>query len=272
MQHRIAVLGASLVLIWTSAQSASAQVQVTTVPDVTLELGINQQVVDDGHSAIGRSQPSAIWVEPLAGLPVSAAIAAYDVLDDGIGRTRLVSFESDVLLPGPLVARRGDVVSVVGAGIFAMHLDVSTIGVPVGVITDALVSIGNELFLSFDGTVVLGGGVVAADEDLVRWNGAAFTLAFDGSAAGVDPALDLDAADRMDASWALSFDAGGVVAGIAFADEDVLAYSPSAAAWNPTPVFKGAFVDPDWIAGDVQAIAVPEPDTIVLLAAGGLTL
>jgi hypothetical protein len=252
--------------------AASAQIRVTTSPDVTLELGTNLQAVDDGRLAIGSSQPSAVYVPPFSGIPASAAIAAYDVLDDGIGATSLLSFESDVELPGAILARRGDVVAVVGSGSYSILLDASAVGIPDGVVTDALASVGPDLVLSFDGTVDLGGGLIAADEDLVRWNGAAFVLAFDGSAAGLDESLDLDAVDRTGNIWAVSFDTGGIVNGVPFQDEDVLAYSNVAGAFSPNLVFEGAAVDPDWAAADVEAFAVPEAGTIEMLGWGGLVL
>jgi hypothetical protein len=177
-----------------------------------------------------------------------------------------------VLLPGGILARRGDVVSVIGTGTYAIVFDARAVGIPDGIATDALVSLGPDLVLSFDGTVDLGGGVVAADEDLVRWNGAAFALVFDGSAAGLDESLDLDAADRTENFWALSFDTGGIVNGVSFLDEDVLAYSPITGAWSPNRVFEGAAVDPDWAAADLEAFAVPEAGAAAMLASGGLLL
>lgn len=272
MQLRIDLFWIVFLLLSIGVSAASAQIRVTTSPDVTLELGTNLQVVTDDRFAIGFSQPSGVYVPPLSGLPESAAIAAYAVLDDGVGATSLLTFESDVPLPGGIVARRGDVVAVDGSGAFSIQLDASAIGIPDGFVTDALVSDGLALYLSFDATVALPGGVLAADEDLVRWDGAAFALAFDGSAVGVDPSLDLDAADRTDGFWAVSFDAGGIVAGVPFADEDVLAYSPAAGSWSPNLVFEGAAVDPNWAAGDVEAFAVPEAGIVTMLASGTLLL
>lgn len=269
MHDRIRILLAVVPwLLVTTAMQAAAQIRIEVAPDVTLELGSNHQVVDDGHVANGGAVPSPVWVEPLTGVPAGAAIAAYDVLDDGVGATRLFSFESDVELPGGLVARRGDVVAVLGSGSYSMQLDVSTIGIPNGVVTDALASVGTALFLSFDRTIDLGGGIVAADEDLVRWDGAAFALAFDGSAAGLDPAIDLDAVDRTGNAWAFSFDTGGEVSGIPFADDDVLTWSPATGAWNPVPIYRGAAIDSDWESGDVAAIAVPEANALAMAATG----
>lgn len=272
MQHRIELFWIVFLLLSTGVSAASAQIRVTTSPDVTLELGTNLEVAGDDQVAIGASQTSTVYVPPIPGLPESSAIAAYAVLDDGIGATSLFTFESDVPLPGGIVARRGDVVAVDGTGALSIQLDASAIGIPESVVTDALVSDGPALYLSFDGTVALPGGVLAADEDLVRWDGAAFALAFDGSAVGVDPSLDLDAADRTDGAWALSFDAAGIVGGVPFADEDVLAFSPAAGAWSPNLVFEGAAVDPDWAGGDLVAFAVPEAGFVAMLASGTLLL
>jgi hypothetical protein len=71
--------------------------------------------------------------------------------------------------------------------------DATSAGLPGGVATDATPLSADALLLSFDTTVDLGGGLVAADEDFVRWNGSSFPLAFDGSAEGLGTAPDIDA-------------------------------------------------------------------------------
>ena len=82
---------------------------------------------------------------------------------------------------------------------------------------------GGGLHLSFDTTVDLGSGVIAADEDLVLFLGGGFVLSFDGSAAGLDPALDLDAANvQPDGSFVLSLDQAGTIGGVVFDDDTVL--------------------------------------------------
>jgi hypothetical protein len=94
---------------------------------------------------------------------------------------------------------------------------------PVGPEIDALGSDGQDLILSFD-TGVLLDGTAYADEDLVRLSAGSFSLYFDGSAAGVPATLDVDGAELLeDGTLLLSLDGSGVIAGVTFSDEDILA-------------------------------------------------
>ena len=86
--------------------------------------------------------------------------------------------------------------------------------------------------LSFD-TAVAFAGFTAEDEDLVRVSDSSFSLFFDGSAAGVAPGLDLDAAERLsNGHLLLSFDGSGSLGGVSFDDEDVLEHDPDAGTWE----------------------------------------
>lgn len=92
---------------------------------------------------------------------------------------------------------------------------------------------------------------MAADEDLVRWNGASFSMAFDGSAAGLDSSLDIDAAQDLGGnSFAMSFDTTGEIGGIVFADEDVVRFDGT----NWTLVFDGSAANSNWAAADLDAV------------------
>ncbi|MBN1478329.1 hypothetical protein JXA47_16355 [Candidatus Sumerlaeota bacterium] len=53
------------------------------------------------------------------------------------------------------------------------------------------------IFFSLDTDVVLD-GTLYADEDIIQWDGTAFSMAWDGSAWGVPPEVDLDALDVVD--------------------------------------------------------------------------
>ena len=76
---------------------------------------------------------------------------------------------------------------------YTLEFDATAKGIPLGVMIDAVSEIGpNDLLLSFDVTVALG-GITAAPEDLVRFHNGAFGLFFDGSVAGVPAGLNLDA-------------------------------------------------------------------------------
>jgi hypothetical protein len=126
---------------------------------------------------------------------------------------------------------------------------------------------GSDLLLSFDTTVDLGGGLVAADEDVVQWSGASFSLVFDGSAEGIAEGLDLDGAhDAGGGALGLSFDASGSVGGVSFDDEDVLLFDAAGPSWSL--VYDGSAQHAELTAADVEAIALPEPDQLALLVGG----
>ena len=128
---------------------------------------------------------------------------------------------------------------------------------PAGTGVDAGTVDGSDLLVSFDVTVPLS-GTLFADEDLARWDGAGFSLAFDGSAAGVDPALDLDGAHRLtNGHLLLSFDGFGAVGGLSFADEDVLERDPVGGTWELASDASLAY--PGWPPADAQAVAAREP-------------
>ena len=112
---------------------------------------------------------------------------------------------------------------------FSKVFDSVAAGVPPGVNVDAVSrDADGDLLLSFDVTVALS-GVTFDDEDLALYDGQDFSLFFDGSAAGVPTALDLDGADflKFVGKLALSFDGSGEIDGVFFDDEDVLEYDTS---------------------------------------------
>ena len=124
------------------------------------------------------------------------------------------------------------------------------------------------MLLSFDTTVDLG-TVVAADEDLVRWDGADFSIALDGSAVGIDETLDVDAGqDLGSGQFLISLDTTGTVGGITAADEDILRFDGS--AWSLE--FDASAADPDWAAADLDAMMVPEPGFALSIGLGLLSV
>jgi len=162
----------------------------------------------------------------------------------------------------------GNTVGFNGIGVYMREATNSTVeGNFVG--TDAVAEADGDLLLSFDITVDLS-GLVPDDEDLVRWDGASFTLALDASAAGIDEALDLDGAEHRGTSrYALSFDQSGMVDGINFDDEDVLELDGP--DWSL--IFDGSAEDSEWAAADMDALSVvPEPGLGALLGSGAAML
>jgi len=131
---------------------------------------------------------------------------------------------------------------------------------------DAVSARGNELLLSFDATVTLDGQTVHP-EDLVTFDGSHFSLRFDGSAAGVPEGLDLDAAHYLGAGIvAMSFDGSGNLPGVVFEDEDVLEYDLLVGTWEIG--YDGSAMHAAWGASNLDAVALPEPGSPVLLVSG----
>jgi hypothetical protein len=203
----------------------------------------------------------------LGTLPEASDLSAYHALAGG---DHLLSFDITVALAGGVTAHPGDVVRYDGS-IYTLEFDASAESVPDGVVTDAVtMSAGGNLVLSFDTTVALDGSTYP-DEDLVELNGATFSSYFDGSAAGLDSALDIDGAHVFGSSGnlALSFDTSGSIGGVDFDDEDVLEYDPAGPTWEMA--WDASAERTDWEAGaDVNAVFfVPEPSQLLMLAAGG---
>jgi hypothetical protein len=249
----IAIAGVLLV-----SSIALAQDAISISPDTAIVLGVTNQTTADHDVAVDNLVGMAMLTN-LGALPPNCDVTAYAVLSIG---DRLFACDVSVELPGPVVARRGDVIRF-NRTTYTIELDSRAAGGPSGAVADAVAG-GSSLLLSFDTTVDLG-GVIAEDEDLVRWDGMSWSLAFDASAAGIDPPLDLDAASYLGGStYAASFDGSGSVGGVSFDDEDVLQYDGQ--TW--TLVFDGSAQDADWAGADLDAVALPEPSEALLLLAG----
>jgi hypothetical protein len=170
------------------------------------------------------------------------------------GGAQLFSLDRAVVLAGSLAVGPEDVVRYAG-GSYTLEFDGSAKGLAPGVGVDAVTLSGGKLVLSFDATVTLG-AVTADDEDLVRFDGSAFTLFFDGSARGVPGGLNLDAAHVLNGNrLAMSFDGSGSLPGVVFADEDVLEYDVLEDAWEIT--YDGSAEHPGWDAPNLDAVALP---------------
>jgi len=199
--------------------TATAQQIVSASPDVTIDLGAGVNAADE--DVVVDNQLGVVLLENLGALPDASDVIALAVDVNG---DRLVAFDTTTSLAGGVVARPGDVVRYDGTS-YSIEFDALAAGVPSGVMTDACSISNNGLLLSFDTTVDLGNGLVAADEDVVDWNGTSFSLVFDGSARGLDPALDVDAVHGLGGGvFQLSFDTAGQITGLAFDDEDVMRF------------------------------------------------
>jgi hypothetical protein len=203
----------------------------------------------------------------LGNIPTTVNVTAYHLFANG---SQLFSTDGAISLPG-VAAGPEDVVGHDGSS-YTLVFDGSAEGVSDGTSVDAVGIIDGDLLLSFDSTLNIGIDTFYP-EDLVRFDGTHFTLVFDGSAAGVPNGMDLDAAHSLGAGRiALSFDGSGVLPGVRFADEDVLEHDLSNGSWEIT--YHGSSEHAGWDAANLDAVALPEPQALILLGAGvaGLAL
>jgi hypothetical protein len=194
-----------------------------------------------------------IALQDIGAISPAADLAAYHLLSNG---DQLLAFDTTVTLPGSIMARPNDVVRYDGAA-YALEFVGSNQGIPPGTRIDAVTAADNgDLVLSFDVTTAIP-SVIADDEDLVRFNGVGqFAMFFDGSAAGLPPGLDLDAAhfDADSGRILISLDIGGTVAGTAFSDEDILEHDPAGSTWSVA--YDGSAEHGAWSGGDLVAVFV----------------
>ncbi len=248
-----------------AAGTAQAINTATVSPDITVDLSgttLDDELVGDDDLA------GTVIAISLGSLPDASDVNAY-YLESG-SDDELFSLDVTADLGG-LTADRGDVVRYDGS-IYTLEFDASAESVPDGVVTDAVAIVGSDLLLSFDTTVALGGSTYD-DEDVVRFDGAAFTLFFDGSTNGVPSSLDLDAAYyfESDGILALSLDGSGLIKGVSFDDEDTIEKRMASGSWAMT--YDGSAQHPGWPAGDLNAIHfVPEPGVLPMLGSGLLLL
>ncbi|MBK7951792.1 MAG: right-handed parallel beta-helix repeat-containing protein [Deltaproteobacteria bacterium] len=224
---------------------------------MTIPLGAGNVVVRDDQVAVDN-QLGVVALESIGVIAQNADVIGYG---QGPGAERLLSFDTAVSLTAGVVARPGDVVSWNGAS-HSIVFSAAAAGLPPGVRTDAVSQSPGGLLLSFDTDVLLPGPLGVADEDLVRWNGSAFSLVFDGSAAGLDRRLDVDGAQDLGGGrFLVSFDTGGATVDalnspLPFQDEDVLRYANGIFSLE----VDGSSLDTDWGAADLDAFEVPEPE------------
>ncbi len=245
-----------------AASLAPAQEVISVSPDITIDLG-SGMIANDEDAAVDDGF-GIVALEDLGSIPAPSNVIALAIDLNG---DRLLAFDTTTALSGGVVARPGDVVRYDGA-MYSVEFDATAAGIPNGVATDAASLSSGGLLLSFDTTVDLGSGLVVADEDLVEWNGSSFSLLLDGSDQGIDPALDIDAAQVIGGEFLVSFDTTGQIDGIVFDDEDVLYFDGT----NWGMEFDASAANSNWSPADLDAITVPEPSIHLLLVFGALGL
>jgi hypothetical protein len=243
---------------------ATALSQVALSPDTTVDLaGMTFADEDALIDLVATTIPLALGT-----LPEPSDVDAYHYFSNG---DRLYSLDISADLGAGVSVTAADVVRFDGST-NTIEFNASAEGLPDGVIVDATtVHSSGDLMLSLDTTVDLGGGVVAGDEDLVRFDGlTTYTVFFDGSAQSIANGLDLDGAHYQpsDGHLFLSFDGSGAVGGVDFDDEDILEFEPSGPTWSL--FYDGSAQHASLAAADVTA--VPEPDGWLLVAAGSAAL
>ncbi len=248
----LSALAALALSVASPATAATSLPALDVSPDITVNLGGQTVMHEDVAEDDLAGTVNLLDVGPVPGA------ADLDATHDGGGTDRLLSLDITTNLPGAGVTTRADVARWDGAT-YSLEFDAAANGVPAGARVDAVARAEDgDLLLSFDITVALAGGVVAHDEDLVRFDAGtgAFSLFFDGSAAGVGTALDLDGADRLsiNGNLLLSFDTGGTVGGVTFADEDVLEYDPVGGTWELS--YDGDAEHGAWAGANLDAISV----------------
>ena len=128
-----------------------------------------------------------------------------------------------------------DVIKLAG-GAFSKAFDAAAAGVPKGVRCDGVARDGSNgaLLLSFDRTFTVAGTTIVPADVIRVASGAFGTKALDAVALGLDARLNVDAIDTVGTTTdlLLSFDTGGDVAGITFADEDVLQLHYAGNVWS----------------------------------------
>jgi hypothetical protein len=99
-------------------------------------------------------------------------------------------------------------------------------GIPQSADLDAYHRLIDDDLFSLDTTVTLPGGLTAGPEDVVRWDGAAYSLEFDGSANGIPSGARVDAVsvEGLSGDLILSFDISVDLGGLTADDEDLVAF------------------------------------------------
>ena len=171
-------------LLTLSAIPATAQEVVSASPDITIDLGAS--VITSDEDVAVDNQLGIVILESLGTLPDASDVIALGLDVNG---DRLIAFDTTTLLLGNVVARPGDVIRYDGAS-YSIEFDASAAGIPMGVMTDAASLAAGGLLLSFDTTVDLGGGLIAADAKGV------FNFTNEGIASWYDFAVEIVAIAR----------------------------------------------------------------------------
>jgi hypothetical protein len=233
-------------------------------PDATLELG--SAIVTPGDVVDDATAPSPLPLD-LGPLPQGADLIAYST---GSAGKPLFVLAQATTLPGSIQAGPRIVIAR-ESGAYAVEADFTSL-VPAGVSIDALGTLANgtSVGVSFDVPVVLLGTFVD-DADVVDLG--TLAIAFDASGAGIPAGVDLDAFSEAPEGGDLivSFDVGGSIGGITYADEDLLRVSYPGPTWSME--VDASTLDSAWERVDLDAVQfLPEPSVELMLLSGSAGL
>ncbi len=228
-------------------QAATPLQDLRYSPDVTLQL--STETVQD-HAVATDDLSGGVTLLSIGTIPTATDLDAYHLLTGG---DQLFSFDTTVSLPGSTtVATDGDVVRFDGS-VYTIEFDAEANGLPAEVDIGAVTLFGDDLLVSFDVDVQLD-GITFHDEDLARFDGAGFSLFFDGAGAGLATSLAVDGAHYLDCNGhlLLSLDGSGSIGGVIFNDEDVLEYDPGPGTWSLA--YDGSTASAEWEPADIDAL------------------
>ncbi len=201
-----------------------------------------QYSADMGANIVGASRFAArrdYVVDTLVGNRSPVSIAGLpdrvDLKDFHIDPNGDVLFCLDIgATLGGIYFRPADVIRR-SAGTFSKFFDAAAAGVPAGVHCDGVArsGIAGSLLLSFDRTFAVG-GLTVRPADVIAFAGGFGAKLIDSSALGLAARLNVDAVDSIGTATDLliSFDTGGQVGGVTFADEDILQLRLSDSTWS----------------------------------------
>lgn len=195
----------------------------------------------------------------IAGLPDSVVLHDFHIETNG---NVLFALDMGLTLGGTYYSP-ADVIRL-NASTFSKEFDAVAAGVPAGVHCDGVARIGQNgpLLLSFDKIFTVS-GITIRPADVIRFSNGAFgAKVLDAQALGLPANLNVDAVDLFGTKSYLlvSFDTGGTVGGITFADEDVLQLHLADGTWSKR--FTLLDFSDRWGAANLDGLAATNNDTI----------
>lgn len=161
--------------------------------------------------------------------------------------------EDNIQIPGLGAIDESDIVRFVPtstgldtAGTYQFYLDGSTVGLdtPEEDIDTIAFAPDGRLVVSLRGSSNLLGVATSRDEDLLSWNGSAWSMYFDGSDVGLNAAgLDVDAASiaRSNGSIYFSFNQAFAIPGVSGDGDDLIQFTPNSLGLNTRGTFNLAW-------------------------------